>query len=309
MPVVNKALVRNGFKDIRSIVTTFDSGGDSGRMRTDERGKILAFSDYWRALTSLWNDGEQKELWENMLRYRDGRSRNFGNIFFQFMSEKVGNLSSVDKLFSNLAKADLKGEVVPVALNPADICFRTKSGKKYYGEHQLDELRMSLDMIKKIWLSKKVKANPEAIKSMIKAEVIIICPGSMYGSVLVNFLPLGMKEAYLKSKAKKILMVNIMSVANENEGYDQDRYIKTFERYLGKKCLDLVIMADLSKLDNNKLKKALDLYELEHSKPIIYKNKSKVKTIMADIALIETENYRLRHSEEKLAKLFQSERI
>ena len=82
MPVVNKALVRAGFESISSIVTTFDSGGDSGRLRTDERGKILAYSDYWRALLSLWKDGQQKEIWGEMLRYRDGRGRNFGNIFF-----------------------------------------------------------------------------------------------------------------------------------------------------------------------------------------------------------------------------------
>ena len=50
MPIVNKALIRAGFENIKSIVTTFDSGGDTGRMRTDERGRVLAFSDYWRAL-------------------------------------------------------------------------------------------------------------------------------------------------------------------------------------------------------------------------------------------------------------------
>lgn len=87
MPIINRALVRAGFQHIKSIVTTFDSGGDTGRLRTDERGRILAFSDYWRSLLSLWKDEDQKEAWEEMLRYRDGRGRNFGNTFFQFMSE------------------------------------------------------------------------------------------------------------------------------------------------------------------------------------------------------------------------------
>jgi len=54
MPIINSSLVAAGFTNINSIVTTFDSGGDTGRMRTDERGKILAFSDYWRSLISLW---------------------------------------------------------------------------------------------------------------------------------------------------------------------------------------------------------------------------------------------------------------
>ena len=84
MPIVNNALVRAGYRQISSIVTTFDSGGDTARMRTDERGKILAFSDYWRSLISLWDDSDQKDNWEEMLRFRDGRGRNFGNMFFHF---------------------------------------------------------------------------------------------------------------------------------------------------------------------------------------------------------------------------------
>ncbi|HWS49291.1 MAG TPA: 2-phospho-L-lactate transferase CofD family protein, partial [Candidatus Methanoperedens sp.] len=99
MPVINEALVKAGFSGIKSIVTTFDNGGDTGRLITDERGQILANSDYWRSLISLWKDGEQKKIWVDMLRYRDGRARNFGNIFFQFMSEKSGSLADVDVLF------------------------------------------------------------------------------------------------------------------------------------------------------------------------------------------------------------------
>src|SRR3989338_1223400 len=108
MPVVNKALLRLGINDITSIVTTFDSGGDTGRLRTDERGKILAYSDYWRSLMSLWVDGKQKELWEEMLRYRDGRGRNFGNLFFQFMAEKQGGLHEVAQYFAKLMDADIR---------------------------------------------------------------------------------------------------------------------------------------------------------------------------------------------------------
>ena len=108
MPIVNKALIKAGFENISSIVTTFDSGGDTGRMRTDERGRILAFSDYWRALISLWDDGKQKEIWEEMLRYRDGRGRNFGNTFFQFLSDNQKHLFRSGSFYHNL---DLTGIV------------------------------------------------------------------------------------------------------------------------------------------------------------------------------------------------------
>lgn len=305
MPIVNKSLVKSGFTQISSIVTTFDSGGDTGRIRTDERGRVLAFSDYWRSLISLWNNGSQKEVWEEMLRYRDGRGRNFGNIFFQFLSEKEGNLGEVDGLFSQLTGAELGGEVIPVSLELANICLKTISGKEYKGENFIDDLRMSDDRIKKIWLEPEVKSNPKAVEALKRAEVIIVGPGTTYGSVLPNFLPKGMAKAYNQSRAKKIFMVNIFSTANEVKRPSQLVYEKIFSRYLKTKSpFDIMVMADAGKLDKRKLKLVTKYYKLEHAAMVKYK-KGKTKVISADIAVIEEKNMRLRHSEEKLGKFFE----
>lgn len=306
MPVVNRSLLLAGFCQIKSIVTTFDSGGDTGRIRTDERGRVLAFSDYWRSLISLWPNSNRREVWEEMLRFRDGRGRNFGNAFFQFMSEKTGDLCTVDLLFSRLVGANLQGEIVPVSLQPSDICFQTASGKTYRGEHYLDSLRMSLDRVTKIWLDPPVNANPEAIRSLRFADVVIISPGSMHGSILTNFLPIGIASAYRKSRAKKILITNIMSSANENHGYSQNDYLRIFSDYIQTDHpFDLVLVVDFSFLPKRLLKSVLRLYSLEHSVPIVPAAKPKVKTLVADVALIEPENLRLRHSSEKLASIWQ----
>jgi uncharacterized cofD-like protein len=307
MPIVNKALIKAGFKNIYPIVTTFDSGGDTGRMRTDERGQILAFSDYWRALISLWDDGNQKEVWEEMLRYRDGRGRNFGNIFFQFLAEKEVNLGEVDRFFSKLTGAKLKGKVIPVSLESSNLCFRTISKKEYRGENFIDEFRMSNDRIDKIWLDPKVKANPKAIDILKSVDVIILGPGTIYGSVLSNFLPKGIIEAFNKSRAKKIFLVNIFSPANETKSASQTEYIKIFERYLKTKSpFDLVLMADLSVLDRKILKKIINFYKLEHATLVRKIKNSDLKIKMADIAVVDKNNMRLRHSEKKLGEYFRN---
>ncbi len=303
MPIINQALVKAGLNNINSIVTTFDSGGDSGRIRTDERGSVLAFSDYWRSLLSLWNDGEQKTYWQEMLKYRDGRGRNFGNLFFQFMAEKAGDLSKVDGLFSQLTQANLCGQVIPVATKSADICFKTEGGREYCGEHNFDDQRMSLDMVKKVWLSTEVVANPEAMSAVEQTDLIIVCPGSLYGSVLTNFLPKGMRESLQKSKAKKLLITNIMSVSNETNDFDQDDYVKVINQY-AKINFDTILMADLTKVDQKVLKKILNSYACEHSAPIKHNLQGKNKIVLADVASVDEVNFRLRHSEDKLAKFF-----
>ena len=305
MPVINRSLIKAGFENISSIVTTFDSGGDTGRIRTDERGSVLAFSDYWRALMSLWLDGEQKNIWEEMLRYRDGRERNFGNTFFQFLSEKQGNLDEVDELFAVLTGANLKGKIIPVSLVSSDVCLRTISGKEYKGENYVDDLRMSNDKIEKIWLDPVVEANPKAMTALVDAEVIIVCPGTTYGSILPNFLPKGMVEAFNQSKAKKVLMTNILATANEIQDATQKGYVEIFKKYLNTAIpFDLVLMADISKLDKTLLEKSLYYYQLEHANVVEKVEDVDFKTILADLAIVEEKNMRLRHSEEKLGKLF-----
>ncbi|HRS22927.1 MAG TPA: 2-phospho-L-lactate transferase CofD family protein [Candidatus Woesebacteria bacterium] len=298
MPVVNKALVEVGFNDIHSIVTTFDSGGYSGRMKTDERGKLLAFSDYWRSLISLWKNGRQKAIWEEMLRYRDGRGRNFGDIFFQFMTEKTGNLANVDRLFSELTGAELKGEVIPVSLEPADVCWQTESGKQYVGEHYFDEYRMSEDRVKKIWLEPMVEASEEAKQTLKMAEIIIVGPGSIYGSILVNFLPQGMITAYRSSQARKILIANLTSVANETAKLDAATYYKIFSNYLGKNSFDDIIEPDFTKINPKLLTEVKRNYAYEHS--YLYSSGSQVN----DIVVVDRKNLRLRHDVKKLSLLF-----
>lgn len=305
MPVVNKALILAGATKICSIVSTFDSGGDTGRIRTDERGQVLAFSDYWRSLISLWPDCLQKNIWEEFLLYRDGRKRNFGNTFFQFMSEKVGNLTDVDKLFGQLTGAKVRGKVVPISLKPADIYFKTESGRVYKGEHFFDELRMSSDLVKDVWLNPGVKANPLAIKLIKKADLIINCPGSIFGSLVANFLPVGTIGAYKQSKARKILISNIMSITNENVNRTIKDYINIFEKKLNiKKPFDLIISPNLKFINQKQREKIMKLYACENSYPLRLGRLKNVETLRSDIVKIDQENFRLRHDPQKLAHLF-----
>jgi uncharacterized cofD-like protein len=305
MPVVNKGLVRAGYRRIQSIVTTFDSGGHTGRMRTDERGQIMAFSDYWRSLMSLWIDNEHKAAWERMLLFRDGRERNFGNVFFQFMAEKTGELHSVQALFEDLTGAQLSGEVIPVALEPSEIGFRTLSGRCYHSEHYLDELRMSLDRVAEIWLEPPVQASERALTALTEADLVVICPGSLYGSILANFLPSGMIEAYRTSAARKVLLANIMTVANETPECTQAEYAGLISRYLQDLSpFDLIVMPDLTVLGESVLRPTLDSYSMEHSLPLRYSPDCPTPTIVEDIVLVEPHYGRLRHCEHKLGELF-----
>ena len=96
-----------------------------------------------------------------------------------------------------------------------------------------------------------------------------------------------------------------MTLANEGKIDNQDDYLKLFKDKV-KIDFDYLLMADLSKLDSKKLEKTLGFYELESSENIKYLKDSKNKTILADIATLDEVNWRIRHSQSKLAKYFRS---
>jgi len=150
-----------------------------------------------------------------------------------------------------------------------------------------------------------VEANKKAVTMLGSADLIIVGPGTTYGSVLPNFLPKGIIEAYNASKAKKIFLVNIFSMGNEVKKSTQNGYLEIFRKYLkNKKPFDLMVMTGLRDLDKKLLEKVFYFYKLENSSLVRMDKICPIKTVEYDLATIDKLNMRLRHSEEKLGEFF-----
>ena len=84
------------------------------------------------------------------------------------------------------------------------------------------------------------KANPKALKALEQADVIVFGPGDLFTSILPNFLVKGVAEAVNKSKAKKVLITNIMTKFGQTDGFKASDFAKILEKYLGGK-IDVVL--------------------------------------------------------------------
>jgi uncharacterized cofD-like protein len=173
---------------------------------------------------------------------------------------------------------------------------------------------MSKNSIKEVWLDPKVEATPQAIEAINNADFIVYCPGSLYGSIIANFLPTGIQEALKSSGATKILITNIVSNRNQTHKFTLLKYFKVFQKYTGlTKPFDIVIAPDLSqKSFERKFPKVAKSYNREHAhfigwsktdiKNFAHKD---IKVITSDIFSITPKLNRLRHDPERLAKIFQ----
>jgi uncharacterized cofD-like protein len=295
-----------------------DSGGKTGIIRSDERDKVIAISDLFRNLTALIppeaNHTEQVQAFIETITYIDGRQRNLGyTIYYALLEKYGGDFAKVQDHLEKLLGVKFVGRAIPVTLEPTNIAFQTASGHQFIGEHELDAQSMSRDEVVNIWLDPPVKATHEAIEAISSADIVIYCPGSIYGSVLANLLPQGMTNALKLTKAKKILITNLVSDRNQTHGYNVSKYLTTFQKYTDNPSpFDTVILPNLTTTAFNKLHpKVAAQYRLEHSYFLGWQAKEKNSLRNLEIELIHTDIFnitsklnRIRHDPQKLARVF-----
>ena len=248
------SVVLSGLKkyplDLTAIVTMFDSGGSSGKLRK-ELG-ILPLGDVRQCLLVLSNEDNLTKLFH----YRFGKGtlkgHNFGNLLIAAAIGATGGLNKAIEKISEIL--NIKGKVVPVNLENADIVAVLKNNKKIKEEEKIINCSyLSKVGVKKLFLTPEVKANLQAISAIEKADLIIIAPGKFYTSILPIFLVKGISEAVRKSQAKKVFICNLMTQVGNTDGFSVEDFLTILEKYLGKDVIDYVIF-NTGKLSANQLK-------------------------------------------------------
>lgn len=285
--------------DITFIAASTDSGGSSGELR-DEFG-ILPPGDMRQGLVAL---SDAPEEWKRIFGYRfkNDKSRlnghNIGNIIITGLTEDYGEKEAWNRLHKML---NVRGRVIPSTWDKAHISAEYEDGVILDKEHIIDHsINQPLSRIKRLYSRDKINANPEALKALAEADIIIIGPGDLYTSIICNLLAEGIKEAIRKSRALKIYNCNIMTKPSETPNYSVADHLRDIERYLGEGIIEVVTY-------HNKLNFDLALlegYKRENKYPVKFIEEGfaskKVRIIGADLA---SEKDIIRHDSNKLSKL------
>jgi len=229
------SVVLSGLKkypvDLTAIVTMFDSGGSSGKLKKEL--DVLPLGDLRQSLIALSDEKELTPLFNYRFKKRELKGHNFGNLLIAVSIEVTGSLNkALDKIAKIL---NLKGKVIPVTLEKAEIVAILKNNKKIKKEEEIINCPLVSKVgIKKLLLEPKIKANPRAISAIKNADLIIIAPGKFYTSILPIFLVKGISEAIRKSSAKKVFVCNLMTQVGNTDGFGVEDFLTILEKYLGK---------------------------------------------------------------------------
>src|SRR6266404_6126862 len=212
------------------IVSSADDGGSTGVLRKDLG--VMPPGDIRQCLVGL--SYTQKELQELFnFRFDSGslKGHSAGNIIIAALEKITGGIEPAIELASKLL--NVRGQVLPVTLTPTVLSAELNNGKKLIGEHNIDDQdpKGKASPIKNLKLS-AAKVNPRILKELAQAHAIVFGPGDLYTSILPNILVKGMKEAINKSKAKKILITNIMTKFGQTDGFKASDFVKVLQTYL-----------------------------------------------------------------------------
>lgn len=236
--------VLTGLKEIQNIsitavVTAFDSGGSSGVLK-DQIG-VLPAGDARRCIVALAEDqGSMRKLFN--FRFENGvGDHSVGNIIIAALEKMLDGdgfraIQEAGKILR------IKGRVMPVSIDKADLCARLSDGTEIKGEANIDKRKVQTSAtISEVFLAPEATIHPEVARAILEADVIVFAPGDLFTSLVPNFLVNGMREALMGSKARFVYSPNLMTKKGETDGFKVSDFVKVVLRYSGLKKLDLIV--------------------------------------------------------------------
>lgn len=223
--------------DITAIVDMTDSGGSNKKL-IDEFG-LLPTSDIKQCLVALSPETEELSTLRQLFNYRfingEGiKGHHFGNLFMAALSDILGSQKAAIEKTQEILK--IRGKIVPVTYEKAELVAEYEDGSILEGEHLIDEPENHAGKLKiiKLYTTPEINANPQAIAEIDAADLIILCPGDLYTSLLANIVVDGIADAIKKSRAKKIYVMNLMTKIGQTYGFTARDHLTAIEQYLGR---------------------------------------------------------------------------
>ncbi len=278
--------------NLTAIVTVSDDGGSSGRLQK-ELG-VLPPGDIRNCLVALADD---EALVTALFRYRfdegDGLAgHSFGNLFLAAMTGITGNFEAAVKESSRVL--NIVGRVLPATLAVVRLCARFADGTIAEGESRITAARKRI--VELFFDPPHAEPLEEALQAIREADAIVLGPGSLYTSILPNFLVARMAEEVAASKAVKIYVCNVMTQPGETDDMRASDHVRALLENAGRGIADIAIV------NTKPPERLLEAYASEGQVPVeadLYAVEALGVTPVAADVISETET--VRHDPAKLA--------
>ena len=221
---------------LTALVNMADDGGSTGMLR-DELG-VLPPGDVRQCLVALSDAPKLRDLFN--YRFEEGtlKGHAFGNLFLTALEKMTGDFAEGVEVASEVL--NVSGRVEPITLSNVTLMAETEEHGKIKGEYLIGETNLG-EARPKMWLEPEADVNPQALMAIEEADIIVIAPGNLYGSLAPALIVPGVGEALAKSQAFKVYVCNLVTKPGQTDGYGVNDFVEEIERLAGQKFLDAVL--------------------------------------------------------------------
>ncbi len=256
--------------NITALVNMADDGGSSGLLR-DELG-VLPPGDIRQCLVALSDASQLRELFN--YRFDEGtlKGHSFGNLFLSAVEKMTNNFQDSIDLASKVLR--IQGTVLPITTDKSHLVIYDENGTKTKGEFKIGQMDFGKIRRPKIVLEPKAKITLAAEQAILEADVVVIAPGNLYGSLAPALIVDGVSKALTDTKATIIYVCNLVTKPLQTDDFFVHDYVSEIERFIGAQVVDYVIYntdeptpAMLRKYSNEgEFMVEFDLEKLSHQK-------------------------------------------
>lgn len=224
-------------KDITALVNVADDGGSTGVLR-DELG-VLPPGDVRQCLVALSESSELRDLF--MYRFNEGslKGHSFGNLFLSAVEKMTDSFSDGIDLASKLLR--IQGKVLPITTENTQLVMTNAEGKVTKGEYKIGNMDFGKHRRPDISLEPTAQILSDSKQAILEADLVVIAPGNLYGSLAPALVVKGVKSALKRTKAKVVYVCNLVTKPNQTDGFNVIDYAGEIERFVGAPVLDYVI--------------------------------------------------------------------
>ncbi len=222
-------------RDITALVNMADDGGSTGQLR-DELG-VLPPGDIRQCLVALSDTPKIRDLFN--YRFEEGSlaGHAFGNLFLTALEKMTGDFTEAVELAGEVLH--ISGKVEPVTTTSVTLCADGAEGKPIRGEYEIGHAVLAERP--RVWLEPEAQVNPAAERAILEADIVVIAPGNLYGSLAPALIVPGIARALSETKARCVYVANLVTKPGPTQGYKVHDFADEIERFVGSPFLDAVI--------------------------------------------------------------------
>ncbi|HEV7952012.1 MAG TPA: gluconeogenesis factor YvcK family protein [Candidatus Saccharimonadales bacterium] len=221
---------------IAALVNMADDGGSTGVLR-DELG-ALPPGDVRQCLVALSRSPQVRDLFN--YRFEEGslKGHAFGNLFLTALEKMNGNFADGVTMASEIL--NIVGVVEPITLSNVRLAMKDDGGEVIHGEFTIAHQEFNGHR-PHMWLEPEATANPAALAAIAQADIVVIAPGNLYGSLAPALIVPGIGEALAQSKALKMYVCNLVTKPGQTDDFKVHDFADEIERLSGHSFLDYVL--------------------------------------------------------------------